>query len=94
LQGAFQRWDSLVICGAPFESLFDGLLALQDPQENAIVFSEREMAPGRQCISTSEPLGPYLRAALRQDPDCLAVDRVGLEDAEMLLMSMQTGDRV
>lgn len=96
LQSAFQRWESLLVCGDPahFQSTFDELLALQNQHENTIVFSQREVPPGRQCISTPEPLGSYLRAALRQDPDCIAIDRIGLEDAEILLTSMQTGHRV
>lgn len=93
LERAFKGWDSIYLCDSQdFWPRLQALLAFQDPHENVITISDNwpwEHWPGA-LIPGGES---SLRAALRQDPDCLLVTQAeGL--GPMTLQASLTGHRV
>ncbi|MFN8611709.1 MAG: DUF1963 domain-containing protein [Vulcanimicrobiota bacterium] len=93
LQKAFSAWDCVYICGA--ENFWDRLQAVlnfQDAGEYTVTIADEWPLPARSgpCIAAAEGA---LRAALRQDADCILLPRAE-EHGPLLLQAALTGHRV
>ncbi|MBX3165828.1 MAG: DUF1963 domain-containing protein [Candidatus Eremiobacteraeota bacterium] len=93
LQRAFANWDCIYICQMKdFWPRMQAVLTFQNPDEYTITIGEwlLEARPGPQL-----PAGESsVRAALRQDPDCLLVAQAEGDQGPLLLQAALTGHRV
>lgn len=99
LRKAFDDFVSIAVCGgSPDECrhLLEHLLEARTDPEYTVVLVEGFERPGDESLSVvgDMPVDAGLRAALRQDPDCLMVDQRGAAHIDMLSMAMETGQRV
>ncbi len=94
---AFASRAHVVICGGMGAKLLPLVLSYKDPLENTVVITE-SFEPHEHCqvlvVDLDHSRLDLLRAALRQDPDCIAIDLWSLEIAEMVLQTALTGHRL
>ena len=87
LQQALRGWSSIFLCGgspADFQLALQAVLKFEPNGENWL---NMEVAPDLAAVD-------FLRAALRQDPDCIVLDQRGSECLEMQLQAACTGHRL
>lgn len=87
LEQALRGWSSITLCGgspADFKLALDTILKHQPAREHWL-----KLEAGQELAAVD-----FLRAALRQDPDCIVLDQRGSECLDTQLQAAATGHRL
>ena len=98
LRRGLRAWTSMAVCGGSEPERLEILAFLLEElgERDHVLGIGPESLGGRTCVAVpaGESADRALRAALRQDPDCLAVDDRALDSAPLVWTAMTTGHRV